>query len=69
MTSSPIVSITDAGQVLLEGDAELTPEGRRFVDSDIAERKEIFAKAALERVALVRQIRRRVGVQVQSHVA
>ena len=41
-----------------EGDVELTPEGRHYVDSDIAERKEIFGKAALERVALVRQIKR-----------
>jgi NitT/TauT family transport system ATP-binding protein len=41
-----------------EGDVELTPEGRLYVDSDIAERKEIFARASLERVTLVRQIRR-----------
>jgi NitT/TauT family transport system ATP-binding protein len=41
-----------------EGDVELTPDGRHYVDSDIAERKEIFAKAALERVTLVRQIKR-----------
>ncbi len=41
-----------------EGDVELTPEGSRYVDADIADRKEIFAQAALERVTLVRQIRR-----------
>jgi NitT/TauT family transport system ATP-binding protein len=58
-----VLPIVEASQMLgflhvSEGDVELTPEGRRYVDSDIAERKEIFAKAALERVALVRQIRR-----------
>jgi NitT/TauT family transport system ATP-binding protein len=41
-----------------EGDVELTPEGRRYVEADIAERKEIFGKVTLERVALVRQISR-----------
>jgi NitT/TauT family transport system ATP-binding protein len=39
-----------------EGDVELTPGGRRFVDADIQERREIFRAAALERVPLVRQI-------------
>lgn len=41
-----------------EGDVELTPAGRGYVDADIAERKEIFGKAALERVTLIRQIHR-----------
>ncbi len=41
-----------------EGDVELTPAGREYVDADIAERKEFFAKAALERVTLIRQIHR-----------
>ena len=41
-----------------EGDVELTPEGHQFVDADIAERKELFGKAALERVTLIRQIKR-----------
>jgi NitT/TauT family transport system ATP-binding protein len=41
-----------------EGDVELTPEGHQYVEADIAQRKEIFAKAALERVTLVRQITR-----------
>jgi NitT/TauT family transport system ATP-binding protein len=39
-----------------EGDVELTADGRRFVDTDIQERREIFRAAALERVPLVRQI-------------
>jgi NitT/TauT family transport system ATP-binding protein len=58
-----VLPIVEASSMLgflhvAEGDVELTPEGHQYVDSDIAERKEIFAKAALERVALVRQITR-----------
>lgn len=41
-----------------EGDVELTSEGRTYVDADIAERKEIFARAAIEHVTLIRQIKR-----------
>ena len=41
-----------------EGDVELTPEGRRYVDADIAERKELFGKAALNASTLIRQIKR-----------
>jgi len=41
-----------------EGDVELTQAGREYVDADIGERKEVFARAALERVTLIRQIRR-----------
>jgi NitT/TauT family transport system ATP-binding protein len=41
-----------------EGDVELTPIGHQYVDADIAERKEVFAKLALERVTLIRQIKR-----------
>ena len=41
-----------------EGDAILTPAGRAFADADILRRKELFRAAAMENVALVRQIRR-----------
>jgi NitT/TauT family transport system ATP-binding protein len=41
-----------------EGDVEMTPTGHQYVEADIAERKELFAKAALERVTLIRQIKR-----------
>jgi NitT/TauT family transport system ATP-binding protein len=41
-----------------EGDVELTAAGRQYVESDIAERKELFGKAAMERVTLIRQIKR-----------
>jgi NitT/TauT family transport system ATP-binding protein len=41
-----------------EGDAEITAEGRAFAEADILERKELFSKAALDHVALIRQITR-----------
>jgi NitT/TauT family transport system ATP-binding protein len=41
-----------------EGDVELVPEGHQYVDADIAERKELFGKAAMQRVTLIRQIKR-----------
>jgi NitT/TauT family transport system ATP-binding protein len=41
-----------------EGDVSLTPEGHQYVEADIADRKDRFAQSALERVMLVRQIRR-----------
>jgi NitT/TauT family transport system ATP-binding protein len=41
-----------------EGDVEITPAGHQYVEADIAERKDLFAKAALERVTLIRQIKR-----------
>ena len=43
---------------LTEGDAEITDEGREFVEADILKRKEVFRAAALERVSLLRQIAR-----------
>jgi NitT/TauT family transport system ATP-binding protein len=41
-----------------EGDVEITPVGRQYVEADIAERKDLFGKAAMERVTLIRQIKR-----------
>jgi NitT/TauT family transport system ATP-binding protein len=41
-----------------EGDVEITPAGHQYVEADIAERKDLFGKAALERVTLIRQIKR-----------
>ncbi|MGC9999766.1 MAG: nitrate/sulfonate/bicarbonate ABC transporter ATP-binding protein [Bryobacteraceae bacterium] len=43
---------------LTEGDAEITDEGRAFVEADILKRKDVFRDAALERVSLLRQITR-----------
>ena len=52
-----------------EGDVEMTPEGRQYVDADIAERKEIFGKAALERVDAGPPDQARARIEVQPHVA
>jgi NitT/TauT family transport system ATP-binding protein len=41
-----------------EGDVEITEAGRKFIDSDIGERKKQFGKAAIDNVPLVRQITR-----------
>ena len=41
-----------------EGDVEITPAGRAFAEADILRRKELFRAAALEHVALIRQITR-----------
>jgi len=41
-----------------EGDVEITPAGHQYVEADIAERKDLFGKAAMERVTLIRQIKR-----------
>src|SRR5208283_555760 len=41
---------------LTEGDVEITPQGREFLEADIQRRKELFRNAALEHVALLRQI-------------
>jgi NitT/TauT family transport system ATP-binding protein len=39
-----------------EGDVELTPQGQRFATADILTQKELFRAAALENVALLKQI-------------
>jgi NitT/TauT family transport system ATP-binding protein len=41
-----------------EGDAEITPAGRAFVDADIQQRRELFHDAAVEHIILLRQITR-----------
>jgi NitT/TauT family transport system ATP-binding protein len=43
---------------LEEGDVEITPAGRAFAEADILRRKELFRAAALENIALIRQITR-----------
>ncbi len=40
-----------------EGDVAITPEGRSYAEADIPTRKSLFRKAALDRVALLQQIR------------
>jgi NitT/TauT family transport system ATP-binding protein len=41
---------------LKEGDVEITPEGIRFADADIQQRKVLFRQAALEHVTILKQI-------------
>jgi NitT/TauT family transport system ATP-binding protein len=42
---------------LTEGDAEITPAGLEFTHADILRQKELFRQAALEHVALLKQIK------------
>ncbi|MBB6144201.1 NitT/TauT family transport system ATP-binding protein [Silvibacterium bohemicum] len=41
-----------------EGDVAITPEGHEYAESEILKQKEVFRKAALEHVLLLRQITR-----------
>jgi NitT/TauT family transport system ATP-binding protein len=55
--------IVEAAQLLgflkvEEGDAVITPEGRQYAESEILRQKELFRKAALDHVLLLRQITR-----------
>jgi NitT/TauT family transport system ATP-binding protein len=55
--------IVEAAQLLgflkvEEGDAAITPEGRAFAESEILKQKELFRKAALDHILLLRQITR-----------
>jgi len=42
--------------LLKEGDVQITPEGIRFADADIQQRKVLFRQASLEHVTLLKQI-------------
>ena len=58
-----LLPIMEAAQILDflkigEGDVVITPEGREFAESEILMQKELFRKAALEHVLLLRQITR-----------
>ncbi len=58
-----LLPIVDAAQLLgflkvEEGDAVITPEGREYGESEIQVQKELFRKAAVEHVLLLRQITR-----------
>jgi NitT/TauT family transport system ATP-binding protein len=58
-----LLPIVDAAQLLHfltveEGDAAITPAGREYADSEILLQKELFRKAAVENVLLLRQITR-----------
>jgi NitT/TauT family transport system ATP-binding protein len=60
-----LLPIVDAAQMLgfltvAEGDAEITPAGEAYANSEILRQKELFRKAALEHVTLLRQIVRAI---------
>jgi NitT/TauT family transport system ATP-binding protein len=60
-----LLPIVDAAQMLgflkiTEGDAEITPEGADYANSEILRQKELFRKAALDHVLLLRQIVRAI---------
>ena len=42
--------------LLKEGDVQITPQGVRFADADIQQRKVLFRQAALEHVTILKQI-------------
>ena len=61
--STTCFPIVEAAQLLgflkvEEGDVVITPEGREYAESEILKQKELFRKAALEHVLLLRQITR-----------
>jgi NitT/TauT family transport system ATP-binding protein len=61
MEVDDLLPITDAAAMLdfaqlQGGDAKLTPEGRAFAEADIATRKQLFRRAAIEHVRLFQQI-------------
>jgi NitT/TauT family transport system ATP-binding protein len=58
-----LLPIVDAAQLLCflkveEGDAAITPAGQEYAESEILRQKELFRKAAVENVLLLRQITR-----------
>jgi NitT/TauT family transport system ATP-binding protein len=60
-----LLPIVDAAQMLgfltvIEGDAEITPAGADYANSEILRQKQLFRKAALDNVLLLRQIVRAV---------
>jgi NitT/TauT family transport system ATP-binding protein len=64
-----LLPVVDAAVVLgfakvEEGDVEITPQGRAFAEADILRRKELFRAAAMEHIALIRQIRRSLEAKV-----
>jgi NitT/TauT family transport system ATP-binding protein len=69
-----LLPIVDAARLLgfitvTEGDAEITPIGTEFANSEILHQKEVFRKAAVENVLLLRQIVRAVETKSDGTVA
>jgi NitT/TauT family transport system ATP-binding protein len=63
-----LLPIVDAAQLLgflkiTEGDAEITPTGAEYANSEILRQKELFRKAAVDNVLLLRQIVRAIDAK------
>jgi NitT/TauT family transport system ATP-binding protein len=61
MSADELLPLAEAADLLdfvdlLQGDIVFTPEGRRFVEAGVLERKELFRRQALANVGLLRQI-------------
>jgi NitT/TauT family transport system ATP-binding protein len=61
MSADELLPLAEAADLLdfvdlIQGDIVLTPEGRRFVEAGVLERKELFHRQALAHVGLLRQI-------------
>ena len=68
-----LLPIVDAANVLgflkvNEGDAEITPTGTEFANSEILRQKEVFRAAAVEKILLLRQIVRAVEAKKDGSV-
>jgi NitT/TauT family transport system ATP-binding protein len=69
-----LLPIVEAARLLgfitvTEGDAEITPIGMSFANSEILHQKEVFRKAAVENVLLLRQIVRAVETKSDGSVS
>jgi NitT/TauT family transport system ATP-binding protein len=69
-----LLPIVDAARLLgfltvNEGDAEITPIGTEFANSEILHQKEVFRKAAIDNVLLLRQIVRAVETKSDGSVS
>ena len=69
-----LLPIVDAAQLLgflvvTEGDAEITPRGTEFANSEILRQKEVFREAAVEHVLLLRQIVRALDAKSDGEVS
>ena len=68
-----LLPIVDAAQMLgfltvTEGDAEVTPAGADYANSEILRQKELFRKAAVDNVLLLRQIVRAIEAKTDHSV-
>jgi NitT/TauT family transport system ATP-binding protein len=69
-----LLPIVDAARLLgflkvVEGDAEITPIGAEYANSEILHQKEVFRKAAVENILLLRQIVRAIETKSDGTVS